>query len=244
MRDDTPNDVSLGVSALSALSVFSARGLLVLVWVASLVPLAAGCTLDSAVAAAGLPGTSYPAVVRDIASRGSYLDAFVDASGFHYRLFFPADETCRGLLSRSEGLRFTWIGVIGRLTDGDARCEAVGVLSLAAWRDRQPRSSREPLPRAPARYQIVYRDADLAQLEGRFPLARQLGFTGTANLVLVIPSDAACAGFLEPGAVERGTASMEYRVSGPNPLVLIDGEALCPVLGLVQPPPQRKPASK
>jgi hypothetical protein len=194
------------------------------------------CTLDGVIADAGLPGTSFEAEVRDVAERGSYLDAFVDAGGFHYRLFFPADETCRGLLAGPEGLRFTWLGLMGRLSDGEregARCDAVGVLSLAAWRDRQPRRSREPLPRSPARYQVVYRDADLVQLEGRFPLASQLGFTGTGNLVLVLPNEAACAGF-----PERGTASMEYRVSGPNPLVLIDGRELCPVLGLAQPLPQ------
>lgn len=198
---------------------------------------AGGCTLDSAIAAAGVPGTSHPAQVSDLAERGSYLDAFVRAGGFHYRLFFPADDGCRELLARSQGLEFTWLGPMGRVTDGESRCDAVGVLSLEAWRDRQPRRSREPLPRAPARYHVIYRDADLVQLYGRFPLASQLGFLGTGQLVVVIPNDASCAGF-----ADRGTASMEYRASGPDPLTLIDGSSLCRVLGLVQPPP-RAPSS-
>lgn len=205
---------------------------------ASILAGAAGCTLDSAIASAGLPGTTYPATVSDLAERGSYLDAFVEAGAFRYRFFFPANDSCRDLLGRSEGLAFAWLGVMGRVTDGENRCDAVGVLSLAAWRDRQPRRSREPLPRAPARYHVVYRDADLVQLYGRFPLAGQLGFTGTAQLVAVIPNDASCAGF-----GEKGTTSMEYRASGPNPLTLIDGSRLCRVLGLAQPPPQVPPVS-
>jgi len=74
------------------------------------------------------------------------------------------------------------------------------------------------------------------QLHGRFPLAQQLGFTGSGRLVAVVPNEPACSGL-----GDSGTASMEYRVSGPNPLVLINGNELCPVLGLAQPPPQQPP---
>ena len=193
----------------------------------------AGCTVDSVVAGAGVPGTTLDAQVGAVAERGSYLDAVVDAGGFDYRFFFPNEPRCRALLESPAGARYQWLGLMGRLSRGEERCDAVGVLSLAAWRDRQPRRSREPLPRSPARYQVVYEDADLVQLEGRFPLARQLGFMGTGQLIAVIPNDPACRGF-----GDRGTASMEYRVSGPHPLVLINRDELCPVLGLAQPPPQ------
>ena len=201
-----------------------------------LLGLSAGCSLDSVVAGAGLPGTTVSARVTNVKERGSYIDAFVDAGGFQYRLFFPADDTCRGLLATPEGLKFTWLGLMGRVTDGERRCDAVGVLSLMAWRDRQPRRSREPLPRAPARYHVVYRDAETVQLHGRFPLAGQLGFSGTGQLIVVLPNTEACSGF-----ADRGTASMEYRVKGPHPLTLIDKDQLCPVLGLAQPPPPTRP---
>ena len=197
----------------------------------------AGCTVDSVVAQAGVPGTTVDAHVSDLAVRGPYLDARVDAGGFRYRLYFPDDETCGALLRRTEGLRFTWLALMGRVDGGDAYCDAVGVLSLEAWRDRQPRRSREPLPRAPARYQVVYRDADVVHLEGRFPLASQLGFAHTASLVAIIPNDEACRGF-----PDEGTASMEFRVTGPNPLTLLDKRSLCPVLGIAQPLPAGQPA--
>jgi hypothetical protein len=200
---------------------------------ALLLATATGCTLEGIVAQAGVPGASFDAKVSNLKERGSYLDAFVETSTFSYRLFFPADDTCRALLSRSEGLRFTWLALMGRVTDGETRCDAVGVLSLVAWRDRQPRRSREPLPRAPARYHEVYRDPDLVLLYGRFPLASQLGFQGTGQLIAVIPNEEPCTGL-----VAQGTASMEYRVNGDRPLTLIDGDRLCTLLGLAQPPPQ------
>ncbi len=86
------------------------------------------------------------------------------------------------------------------------------------------------MPRAAAQYQVVYRDDDLVQMHGRFPLAGLLGFTGTQSLIVVLPNEGVCRRF-----VDRGTASMEYRATGPNPLTLITKSERCPVLGLAQP---------
>jgi len=99
-----------------------------------------GCTWDSLIFAASVGPTTV---------RGSYLDAWVDAGGFHYRFLFPNEPICQALLAQP-GLHFVWLGTLGRITQADQRCDAVGLLSLRAWRDRQPRYSREPLPRAAA----------------------------------------------------------------------------------------------
>ena len=172
-------------------------------------------------------------MVSDLTERGEYLDAHVKAGGFDYRLFFYAEPACRQVL-QTERITFTWLGPIGRLADDEGlECDAVGVLSLRKWRDRQPRRSREPLPRAPARYEVVYRDTDLVQLTGRFPLVSHLGFQGRGQLILVLPSTETCAAF-----ADVGTASMEFRASGSNPLVLLNKSDLCPVLGVVLPPSQ------
>ncbi len=191
---------------------------------------ASSCTLDSAIAAAGAPGTTVDAVVGSATARGSYLDAWVHAGGFDYRFFFPNEPVCEALLAQPDGLRFVWLGTLGRITNGEQRCDAVGVLSLEAWRDRQPRRSGQPMPRAAAQYQVVYRDDDLVQMHGRFPLAGLLGFIGTQSLIVVLPNEGVCRRF-----VDRGTASMEYRANGPNPLTLISKDERCPVLGLAQP---------
>ena len=191
------------------------------------------CSLDSAIAAAGVPGTRLDAEVGPATTRGSYLDAQVTAGGFDYRFFFPNEPVCQALLGQPD-LRFVWLGTLGRVTNGDQRCDAVGVLSLQAWRDRQPRFSQEPLPRAPARYDTIYRDDDLMQLAGRFPLAAQLGFGGTQRLIVVVPNQGACRRLAAPAP---RTVSMEYRASGPDALTLISGGELCRVLGLAQPRP-------
>ncbi len=193
---------------------------------------ASSCTLDSAIAAAGAPGTTVDAKVGPAAVRGSYLDASVQAGGFQYRFFFPNEPVCQAVLAQPDGLRFVWLGALGRIANGEQRCDAIGVLSLEAWRDRQPRRSGQPMPRASAHYRVVYRDDDLVQMHGRFPLAGLLGFTGTQSLVVVLANEGVCRRF-----VDRGTASMEYRATGPNPLTLITKDERCPVLGLAQPAP-------
>lgn len=191
--------------------------------------LASGCTLDSVLAAAGLPGTHFDAEVGPATVRGGYLDAHVEAGGFDYRFLFPNEPVCRSLLAESD-LRFVWLAVLGRVTNGRQQCDAVGVMSLRAWRDRQPRPPGGPLPRAPASFDVVYRDSELFQLLGRFPLASKLGFSGTQRLIVVLPNEGACKRFDGPG-----TASMEYRATGPDPLTLISGDRPCVVLGLAQP---------
>jgi hypothetical protein len=195
--------------------------------------LAGGCTVDNIVARAGVPGTTLDAQVSDVATRGGYIDAHVVAGGFDYRFFFPNSEPCRTLLEGTEPVRFQWLSLLGRITGGDLRCDAVGVLSLRRWRNRQPRGAREPLERAQARYEVLYTDDDMVQLIGRFPLAGRLGFTGTGQIVAVVPNDEACQ-----APISGRTASMEFRASGPRPLVLIAGRQLCEVIGLAQPRPR------
>jgi hypothetical protein len=197
-----------------------------------LVGMGSACTWDTVVARAGLPGTRVAAEISDLSVRGSYLDARVSAGGFRYRLFFPNLPECGELLREADGLVYTWRGIAGRISNEQSSCDAVGVLSLREWRDRQPRRSREPLPRSSARFEVIFSDDDLIQLRGRFPLASQLGFSGTGQLIAVLPKEEACERFLS-----SRTASMEFRASGPVPLTLLSGRQRCPVLGLAQPLP-------
>jgi len=193
-----------------------------------------GCTKDSVVASAGLPGTTIDADIRDVTVRFEYIDAFVSAGGFQYRFFFPDSEPCRVILYNPKGARFVWIGPLGRLTQGELRCSPVGVLSLQAWRNRGPRRSREPLPRSQANFKEVWRDDEMVLVRGRFPLAGTVGWAGGLDSIAVLPDIEDCLGFLE-----RGVASMEFRASGNRPLVLIARNRLCPITGFAQPPPGR-----
>jgi hypothetical protein len=122
---------------------------------------------------------------------------------------------------------------MGRLTRGGERCSPVGVLSLREWRNRGPRRSREPLPRGQATFREVWKDADMLIVRGRFPLAGLANWAGGHDTLAILPNDELCQGILG-----RGVASMEFRASGANPLVLIDRRALCPIIGFAQPLPR------
>ena len=192
----------------------------------------AGCTIDSVVAAVGLPGTTQRATISNVSVRFEYIDAFVEAGAFRYRFFFPDREPCRSILNAPENLSFVWLGPLGRITKGEERCSPVGVLSLREWRNRGPRRSREPLPRGQAVFKEIWRDGELVLIRGRFPLAGLANWKGGHDTIGILPNSETCIGFLE-----RGVASIEFRASGNNPLVLIDRRNLCPIQGFAQPLP-------
>ena len=87
-----------------------------------------------------------------------------------------------------------------------------------------------PLPARQADYQVIYQDGDLAMLRGRFPLLGLIGWPGMGDTIVLLPQTESCRPL-----VERGTATIEYRVAGPAPYVLLDGDRRCAVLGLIQP---------
>jgi hypothetical protein len=106
----------------------------------------------------------------------------------------------------------------------------VGIGSLAAWRDSRPRPQVGPLPAKQADYRVEYQDRDLAMLRGRFPLLGLIAWPGMGDTLVVIPQTPACKPLLQ-----QGVATIEYRVAGPDPYVLLVGGERCPIQGLIQP---------
>ncbi|MFQ5415971.1 MAG: hypothetical protein ACE5FL_02870 [Myxococcota bacterium] len=197
---------------------------------------ASGCGANQAIVGSGLPLAAVGASVSLIAERGDHLDVRSDAGGKSHRFFLPNSESCRALFAGERFISYSNDGVFGRFTQGEASCSPVGILSLAAWRDRGPRrQTPEVIPRSRAVLkQIVYEDDDLTLVRGRFLLANQIGFTGGADSIAVIPKLETCA-----GVPERETASMEFRAAGKQPFTIVNGSRLCPVLGFVKAPPGR-----
>lgn len=191
-----------------------------------------GCTKDSVISGIGAPGTSLAAEVGAVMVRHRYLDASVSAGDFQYRFFFPDEARCRDLLNHPEGASFVWLGPLGRVARGEERCSPVGILSLQAWRDRGPRLSREPVPRAQAVFTEVWRDQEMVLVRGRFPLAGMANWIGGHDSIAILPNVEDCLGFLE-----EGVTSMEFHASGKNPLVLLNEDGLCPITGFAQPLP-------
>jgi hypothetical protein len=80
---------------------------------------------------------------------------------------------------------------------------------------------------------VIYRDEDVALLRGRFLLAARITWRGGDDTIAVVPSSAECSAILE-----RDTASLEFRDSGPEPFRLIVDRSVCPVIGFVRPLPE------
>lgn len=193
-----------------------------------------GCVTEKpsaseAAAALGVPAP-VPAKVRLLAERdGRYLDVAVDTRRSALRFFFPANETCREVVSGSGQASYASYGPYGRLRRGDQHCDPVGLLALPAWQDRRPRQTsggRSPVPRDTAEYEIVYTDEDVFFARGRFQLAAMVGWAGGYDTLAVFPNLPECEGLLE-----KGRATMEYRDAGKQPLVLVDAGQRCPFLG-------------
>jgi hypothetical protein len=207
-----------------------ARGLLAAI-------IAVGCstdTTDKIVMQTGLPAGRASASLSLEKERGDYLDVVMESGGFRYRFFLPNDEECRSVAFGEQAVTYANVGSFGQLQAGDAACDPIGILSLAAWRDRGPRrrtSAVIPRSRAELR-QVVYADEDLTLVRGRFLLAREVGFLGGEDLIAVIPNVEKCRGL-----AESKQASMEFRQAGKQPYTLVNGKQLCPVIGFVQVPP-------
>lgn len=143
-----------------------------------------------------------------------------------------ADEACARMLRPEATLVYRRSGNFGRFErDGEA-CDPVGVGSLAAWRDRQPRgaSGGSPIPRRTARFREIARDDAVVLVRGRFPLAGRVGVPNGQDVVAALPNEAVCA-----RAIEVGTASLEFVPTGRQALRLVGERAPCPVLALAIP---------
>ena len=194
-------------------------------WLAAAVlalPACAGCST--------LPGRTTAWVIDAVVERGDFLDASVSRGGETLRFFAPASQACRSVLRVEALVEYVSLGPLGQFQSGAEICDPVGIGSLRAWRDRKPRPTIKPLPARPATYRLVYEDAELAMVRGRIPLTGLLGFAGMGDTLLVLPQTDACRPL-----IPRGIAKIEYRVAGPDPLVLLGENERCAVLGLIQP---------
>jgi hypothetical protein len=168
--------------------------------------------------------------VQSVVERGPYLDVEISQGGSTRRYFAPAKEPCRGLLKAEAAIEYVNLGPLGQLQSGQVVCEPVGIGSLAAWRDQRPRPQVGPVPARQADYRLEYQDQDLAMLRGRFPLLGLIAWPGMGDTIVVLPQMPACQQLLK-----QSIATIEYRVAGPDPYVLLDGDKRCPLQGLIQP---------
>jgi len=180
----------------------------------------------------GLPGSRIEMVVARVVPRGPYLEVWLRTPGLDLVSWAPAEATCREILDQEQQVKYRAGGTGGSVERAGRRCELVGIGSLAEWRQRrpQPRTS-SPVPSAPAHFDLIYEDSELALARGRFPLAGLLGWVGGADTVAVIPNTPVCQ-----RPLRSGSATLQYYSGGRNVLALASEGALCPIEGLISPP--------
>jgi hypothetical protein len=170
------------------------------------------------------------ALVLGVSTHGPYLLVSLAGPLAELRFFAPATEACLQVLAPDARVNYGKAGVFGRFRRGDLICDPIGVASLAAWRDRQPRRQGPPVPRATAYYRLVQVDPELIFIRGRFPLASRVYIPGGYDLVAVLPNTEPCV-----AVAAQGEASLEFRAAGPEPFLMLAGGPTCDVFGFALP---------
>lgn len=186
--------------------------------------------------APGLSKQRTSMTVSAVTPRGPYLEAELDMSGKVFFGYALPSEACSGVFEPAAEVVYVDSGPLGWFERGELRCQLLGVGNLRIWRDRSRRSSAQLAPRSQASYRLIHRDDEVALLRGVFPQASRLGFSGSSDLVAIVPVSDVCS-----GPIERNTSSLEYRDKGANVLALVGADGLCNLRGLAQPPPQVQP---
>lgn len=178
------------------------------------------------------PFSGTDVTVKSVSLVGPYLLVEVAGSKERLRLLAPASPECSRVLQSEAQVRYQRAGNFGRLERGDERCEAAGVASLEAWRNRQPRrrANVQGVPRATARFSLLAETPKYLLVRGRFPLASEIRVPSGADLVAMLPADPACR-----AAVERGEVTLEFRAAGRDPFRLLVGRETCVIEGFATP---------
>jgi len=179
------------------------------------------------------PWGSADVTVRTVAPLGPYLLFDIEGRREQLRLVAADSPVCRQVLQSEARLRYQKSGVFGRLHRADGEfCDAIGVVSLQAWRDRQPRrrTGRSIIPRGTARFALTGEAENRLLTRGRFPLASQVHIPAGFDLVAILPANPPCRTI-----AARGQGSIEFRVAGPDPFRLLVGSDACVIEGFAMP---------
>jgi hypothetical protein len=170
--------------------------------------------------------------VTHVVQRGDFLEATLRGEAGTLRLFVPPSEACRRVLAPEASVLHESKGA-GRVSRDGASCDAAGVGPVEELRRRRgdPTSgTASVIPRAQASYRVVYEDAEVVFLRGRFPLANLVGWSGGDDTIAVVSRGGECH-----EVVSRGVASLELRPRGEATLALVGARGLCPIEALIRP---------
>lgn len=170
--------------------------------------------------------------ISEVEEIGPYRAATLTGRKGSWRLYFPRVGACEALVRSGGKGVYRFEGPFGVLqSEQGRRCSPVGVGSLAAWRDEQPRRRSQYLvPREQARFAVLHRGKSFLLVRGAFPLAIEIRWPEPMDSVAVLPATPACQAQLE-----RSKATLEFRATGPEVFVLESEAGPCPIVGLALP---------
>jgi hypothetical protein len=198
------------------------------VWMLGLLVLA--CSPEQVGWQLGLPSSQTGFVVLTVVPRAGYLDAVLKGPNFNLRTFTADSEECRNVLVPEAEVQYLEGRPGGSFERNDVTCDSAGIGSLAEWRDRRSRVSGIGQPRAQASFRRTISDNDVIFVRGRFPLTYLVGWTSFDDTVAALPDTPSCR-----ERADEGVGSLEFRQSGPDPLILVGSEGPCPLVGLLRP---------
>ncbi len=169
-----------------------------------------GCAKVGAVRLPPYPGRAIPFDVARVSMRDTYLDVELENDRRSLRLFLPDTDACQTVLAGQGSVAFVEDGPIGVVRRGAESCDAIGIGSLADWRDRRPRPTGVFSPRSQATFTLIYADMDLALVRGRFPLAGLVGWPGGLDTIAAIPRTEALHEAAAAFMTERGDDAVEF----------------------------------
>jgi len=193
--------------------------------------LVVACSQDL-LAELGVPVAEGYARIEEVVPRGGYIEARLVGSNAGMRFLFPGSPPCRTVLQAAGGVDWRRVGPIGEVSRGATSCEAVGIASLAEWRDRRSPTLGAALAGGddPARFSLVFADPAVLLLRGSFPQAGQIGWRSSGDVVAVIPHTQECR-----SAADAGRSPMSHHAAGPIALSLSGPAGPCPIVGLARP---------
>jgi hypothetical protein len=175
--------------------------------------------------------------VESAQQHGPILAATLREKDLELRYFTKDTEDCRAVLVAGARVQYSDSGPLGVLMRADehsedpVRCipQGIGAPQIRSARRPRSQSSKSVLPRTQATFDQLYADDELRLLSGRFPSASRVGWPRADHTIVVIPRSEYC-----DSLGEQGVAAMEYRASGQRRLVLLAGQGVCEVVGLIR----------
>jgi len=180
----------------------------------------------------GLPSQPSGAMLEELTQHGAYLAATLQLDdGQRLRFLFPADDTCRSVLRVPGRVDYVRVGKVGEVVRGASHCQANGIASLEAWRDRTARPLAAALPAGgESRFAVFYVDERVMLLRGSFPQAARIGWRPSKDAVAMVPASQPCA-----EVANEGAAVMKFHGAGFPAFSLSGSRSHCAILALAEP---------